>query len=329
MKNRADIFAELGARLASFGDDARSREAVRCAMADNAWFTEEDIRRAVGAICACMLDAGRIGEWLAHYPALAEVSRPRRVAVIMAGNIPLVGFFDLMCVAVSGNVPVVKYSAKDRALMEYIVEILGGIEPEMAIEEYREGECVDAVIATGGESANLWFESTFGGVPHLFRGSRHSVAVLSGNETDAETEALADDIFSYAGLGCRNVSLIFAPEGYNLHLPARNMCDGYYHNYLRTKALLTMSGKRFTDTGTAVVVEGGAEFPSALSRINVVRYSSSDEVAGWLAAHDGELQCVVSDLRLHPRTVGFGKAQYPELHDYADDVDVMGFLLSL
>ncbi len=324
-----DIFAELGKRLSDFGANSRSREVMACAVADNGWFSEADVLWAVGAIRECMLDRGRMERWLAAYPALGRGDSPKRVAIVMAGNIPLVGFFDLMCVIASGNAAAVKYSSKDRALMAYVVALLHEIEPELPIEEYFGGEHADAVIATGGESANLYFESVFGGVPHLFRGSRHSVAVLSGDESAGELAALADDIFSYSGLGCRNVSLIFVPRGYEPALPPRRMCRGYMNNYRRTRALLAMTGVRFADLGMAVAVEGAAEFPDALSRINLVRYDAVEDVARWLTEHSDELQCVVSKLHLHPRTVGLGRAQYPELTDYADDVDVMEFLLTL
>ncbi len=329
MKTVTEIFVNLGERLSDFGADWRSREVVRRAMSDNEWFTESDIMRAVEAIRLCMLDRQHIEKWLAAYPAPAQETTPCRVAIIMAGNIPLVGFFDLMCVVASGNVAVVKYSSKDHALISYVVSLLSEIEPALQIEEYADGVTVDAVIATGGESANRWFDSTFGDVPHLFRGNRHSVAVLSGEESAKEMEGLADDIFSYSGLGCRSVSLVFVPHNYSLQLPSRVMCQGYRNNCLRTKALLLMTGVEFVGLGDAVMVEGMAEFPNVLSRINVVRYDSVDEVAQWLATHDTELQCVVSSMKLHQRTVGFGRAQYPELTDYADDVDVMKFLLTL
>lgn len=327
MKNVTDIFAALGDRLSRFGTDDISRRAMEDAVAANGWFAEADIRCAVDAICRQMLRRGKIERWLADYPLAAH--EPKRVAIIMAGNIPLVGFFDLMCVVASGNIPCVKYSSKDTVLMEYVVSLLREIEPELIIEYFEKGKAADAVIATGGDSANLYFGSEFADIPHLFRGSRHSVAVLSGDETEADLCGLADDIFLYSGLGCRNVSLVFVPRGCDLRLPPRKMCRGYHNNYLQCRAMLAMRGIGFEDNGEAVFVRGAAEFPTSLSRINIAEYDSSDDVAKWLSENDGKLQCVVSSSAIHHRSVPFGQAQYPSLADYPDDADVMEFLMSL
>lgn len=327
MKTTVEIFSMLGKQLSSFGRDERSMAVMRRAMADNEWFGERDICQAIDAICRQMLCREKITCWLAQYDV--PLREAKRVAIIMAGNIPAVGFFDLMCVLACGCVPLVKYSSKDRALMEYVVALLCEIEPNLRIEEYDGQEIPDAVIATGSDSSNIHFRSVYGAVPHLLRGSRHSVAVLSGEETCKELDALADDLFSYSGLGCRSVSLIFAPRGAEFDLPSRAMCRGYHNNYLQTRALLTMTGGEFYDTGECVLVEGGAEFPKRLSRVNVCRYDSKDEVVKWLAVNEERLQCVVSQMDIHSRQVPLGMAQYPALDDYADDVDVMAFLLSL
>lgn len=327
MKNVTEIFAALGGRLSRFGGDDVSRKAVADAVAANEWFAESDIRCAVDAICRQMLQRGKIERWLSRYPAADRA--PKRVAIIMAGNIPLVGFFDLLCVIASGNIPCVKYSSKDTVLMEYVVSLLRETEPELQIEYFGQGMAADAVIATGGDSANLYFGTAFAGIPHLLRGSRHSVAVLSGDETDADLRGLSDDMFLYSGLGCRNVSLVFVPRGYLLRLPARRMCRGYHNNYLQCRAMLTMRGAGFEDNGEAVFVRGAAEFPMSLSRINIAEYDSLDDVAQWLSANDGKLQCVVSASAVHHRTVPFGQAQYPSLTDYPDDADVMEFLAKI
>jgi hypothetical protein len=249
----------------------------------------------------------------------------------MAGNIPLVGFFDLMCVLASGDVPYVKASSKDSVLEAYVEQLLHDIEPALRIEKFSEDIEYDAVIATGGESANLYFRSAFAGTPSLLRGSRHSVAVLSGKEPKDVLTRLADDIFIHSGLGCRNVSLIFVPKGYRLSLPTRKMCRAYHNNYLQCRALLTMRGVKFDDLDEAVVVkQSQAEFPRFLSQINVAEYSDLQEVKQWLAMNDEALQCVVSKVEgLHSRCVPFGRAQMPTLFDYADERDVMQFLLSL
>lgn len=324
MKNVTEIFAALGGRLSRFGGDDLSRKVVADAVAANEWFAESDIRCAVDAICRQMLQRGKIERWLSRYPAADRA--PKRVAIIMAGNIPLVGFFDLLCVIASGNIPCVKYSSKDTPLMEYVVSLLRETEPELQIEYFTKGMAADAVIATGGDSANLYFGTAFAGIPHLLRGSRHSVAVLSGDETDADLRGLSDDMFLYSGLGCRNVSLVFVPRGGRLELKAPDAISGMFRdNYTYTKAMLTMTGVPFTDAGGYVAVES-LGFPDALSRVNYHYYDDVSEVESWLGEHDGELQCVVSRCVDHPRCAGFGRAQYPALSDYADGTDVMEFL---
>lgn len=328
MKSVVEIFDTLGKRLAEFGRDEASCRVMAQAMADNEWFSESDIRYAVEAIRQEMLDGERITEWLSHYPAPANHT-PKRVAVIMAGNIPLVGFFDLMCVIASGNIPCVKPSSKDRVLECYIEELLLDIEPALRIERYEESGNYDAVIATGGDSANLYFRNRFKGVPALLRGSRHSVAVLSGNESSEELEGLSRDVFTYSGLGCRSVSLVFVPKEYRLVLPVHKMCRAYHNNYIQHRALLTMTNRAFEESGEALFVRGEADFPSRLSQINIAEYSDVAEVRAWLAENDERLQCVVAAERLHGRCVAFGRAQHPTLTDYADEKDTMAFLYSV
>jgi hypothetical protein len=277
-----------------------------------------------------MLDAEKVERWLSHYP-LAATHEAKRVAIIMAGNIPLVGFFDLMCILSSGHIPFVKPSSKDRVLEEYIEQLLLDIEHSLSIEKYVEGAEYDAVIATGGESANLYFRTAFAGVPCLLRGSRHSVAVLSGKESKEQVARLADDIFIHSGLGCRTVSLLFVPKGDKLSLSTRKMCRAYHNNYLQCRALLTMQGVDFVDLGEAVMVKPvQTEFPRFLSQINVVEYSSLEDVKRWLAENDEALQCVVGDISgLHSRCVEIGQAQSPTLFDYADERDTMQFLAEI
>ncbi|MBQ5690426.1 MAG: aldehyde dehydrogenase [Alistipes sp.] len=329
MKSTVQIFSELGERLLGFGTDETSRSAMARAVAQNEWFSVSDIRFAVEALRSEMLDGSNVAEWLRHYPT-AQQRGSKRVALIMAGNIPLVGFFDLMCVLASGDVPYVKPSSKDSVLEGYVEDLLREIEPELRIERYVEGADYDAVIATGGESANLYFRTAFESVPSLLRGSRHSVAVLSGKESKEQLQGLADDIFTYSGLGCRNVSLVFVPKGYRLALPVRKMCRAYHNNYLQCRALLTMQGVAFSDLGEAVVVPSRAEFPRYLSQINVVEYDDLGAVKRWLAERDEALQCVVSGIDgLHSRTVAIGRAQLPTLFDYADERDTMQFLAKL
>ena len=327
MKGTIEIFADLGARLALFGEDNLSREVMARAIAENEWFSEADIRYAVNAIRCDMLVKEDVEQWLSHYPT--HTPKHKRIALIMAGNIPLVGFFDLMCVLASGNIPYIKYSSKDIELMSYIVSLLLDIEPKLTINLYDDTLDYDAVIATGGENANIYFRNRFKDTPCLLRGSRHSVAVLLGNESEEELQGLSRDIFTYSGLGCRSVSLLFVPRGYRFSLPRVAMCEPYHNNYIQHRALLTMANQEFEDNGEAIFVRCEAQFPPKLSQINIAEYDTLDQVAEWLRENDEHLQCVVSSANVHSRCVPFGRAQHPELTNYADEKDTMKFLYSI
>ena len=320
MKNTIEIFSELGARLRSI-----PQSVISAAEEQNEWFCQIDV--AIDALCRQMLDRDKLILWLDNYPNANHTLK--RVGIIMAGNIPAVGFADLLYTIAAGDIPVVKYSSKDRVLMEYIVDSLLEIEPKLTIEQMGADSVIDALIATGSDSAALHFRTMYGDIPTLIRGSRHSIAVLTGGESREDIEALQRDIFTYSGLGCRNVSLLFAPKGFDFTLSVPTMPEGYNNNYRHTRALMTMQGKSFTDIGGAITVEGDALFPRHISCINIYRYDSISEVERWIEHNNSRLQCVVSNIEHLPRSVKFGMAQYPRLNDYADDVDVMKFLLNL
>lgn len=327
MKDVIDLFSELGLRLRSFGDDEATRRIAAEACRVNGWFSPAEVRRAVRALADDMLPREKLEAWLAAYPAV-PVAVPRRVLVIMAGNIPLVGFFDLLCTVVSGHHCLIKPSAKDSCLTEYVVDLLRGIEPSVPVGYYDGSSSVDAVIATGSDNANRYFRTHYADIPSLLRGSRQSVAVLSGRETPQQLAGLADDIWAYSGLGCRSVSLLFLPEGYEPKLEMPSVNSKYINNYRQSRALLTMQGLPFRDLGAAVAVEQRA-FPAVLSRIAFSHYRTLEEVAAWLAEHDDELQCVVTECLPHSRRASFGCAQSPALTDYADDRDVIAWLAAL
>ena len=328
MKNAVSLFSELGARLREFGDDDATRRVVAAAHAANGWFLPEEIVRAVRTLADGMLRRERLEAWLGAYPALRTRIIPRRVLVVMAGNIPLVGFFDLLCVLAGGHRCLIKPSAKDRVLMEYVVRQLRELDPSVPIEYYEPGSPVDAVIATGSDNANRYFRTHYAGIPSLLRGSRQSVAVLSGTETPEQWAALSDDIWAYSGLGCRSVSLLFLPRGAEPILEMPPVNNKYKNNYIQQRALLEMQGRPFVDLGSALLIEQRA-FPNALSCIAFTYYDTLEEVSSWLSEHDAELQCVVSECLVHSRRVAFGCAQAPELTDYPDDRDVLAWLATL
>ena len=319
MKHIVDIFSALGERLTRFGSDDASNRVIDEAIAANGWFTRTDILRAVEAIRSEMLDRDKLMAWLSHYMKAVE---PKRVAVIMAGNIPLVGFFDLLCVVAAGHECHVKPSSKDSVLMRYVVEQLRDIEPNIAIYDYSADATYDMAIATGGDDANAYFREHFAGTRTLLRGSRHSVAVLNGNESAEELQALYNDITAYSGLGCRSVSMLFVPRG---HVPdfKRGEAENakLRRNIQAMRATLTIEGAEFWDAG-AFIMRRGEDFAQSLAVVTLREYSDIEEVKKWIEENAEHIQCVVS------RTdIPFGRAQYPALTDYADGVDTMRFLL--
>lgn len=322
MLDMVGILSTLGERLTDFGHTPTSQRVISEAVAQNGWFTPTDITTAVEAIRLTMLSKEALREWLSHYRLTAT---PQRVAIVMAGNIPLVGFFDLLCTLCSGHTAYIKPSSKDTILMEYIVAQLKEIEPSVPIYAYDPTEQYDLAIATGSDEANDYFRSHFATTRALLRGSRHSVAVLDGNETEVELQGLMKDITLYSGSGCRSVSLIFAPRGTEVAIPHTAPTNPKLGNNLRSRrALYTIQKRPFDDCHAFLLVEG-KEFPTSLAEVALYRYDDIAEVERWLDAQHNGIQCVVSHLPL-PNAIPFGQAQYPTLRDYADGVDTMLFL---
>ena len=268
MKHAIELFSELGRRLERLGEDATTRAVIARACKANDWFTPSEVRRAARALATEMLTEERLREWLAAYPLPG--APVRNVLVIMARNIPPGGVFDLLCVVAAGHPRLGKPPAKDRVLVEYVVAQLRDIDPEAQVVLYDGTQPVDAVIATGSDNANRYFRAQYAGIPALLRGSRQSVAVLSGRETPEQLRGLADDIWAYSGLGCRSASLLFLPEGYEPKLEMPDVNPKYTNNYRQEKALCEMSGTPYVDFGRAVAVERRG-FPAALSPPGLVR----------------------------------------------------------
>ena len=330
MRNRANIFIQLRERLNGFGSTPRTEEIINRAIEANEWFTYDDIVNAVQAIRCGMLSESHIREWLAHYPA---TKTPKRVAVIMAGNIPLVGFFDLMCVIASGHDCYVKTSSKDAVLMQFIIDELKLICSNIPIYEYSSEQTYDMAIATGGDEANEYFREHFRGTRTLLRGSRHSIAVLDGSESEEILYSLGLDISSYSGMGCRSVSMLFVPRGYRPRIPFNRAVNSKLkRNIASMRALLTMQHRDIIDCQGFLLAPGN-EFPSSLAMVTLYEYDNISEVEAWIESHTNSIQCVVAHdnmTTIKPpfgRIIPFGAAQIPNLWDYADGVDTMKFLL--
>ena len=345
---RLKAFVKLGAFLSEFvaanGSGVASspsgnhwhnrlRQAVQTAGEENGWFTRDNVNRALAA-WGSNLTPERLGRWLSSYTLSGN--RKKKVALIMAGNIPLVGFHDLLSVLITGNSALLKPSSNDRVLlpllMEYLLEQAPGLEGEVS---YSEGPLsdYDAVIATGSNNTSRYFEYYFGRKPHLIRRNRNSVAVLTGEESTGELQALGEDIFSYFGLGCRNVSKLFVPGEYDFEpffqaireFSSLSSHRKYGNNYDYNKAVYLMSAFPFLDNGFLLLKED-AGYSSPIATLFYERYENSQELQQKIAADRDTLQCVVGSPQAGGDTA-FGTSQVPELWEYADGVDTVDFLL--
>lgn len=297
----------------------------------NPWFTSDNVRMALNSI-ARELTEENLERWTRDYSGLNNPGKPFRTAVIMAGNIPLVGFHDFLSVLISGNTAIVKRSSKDPELILFIRDLLTGNNKEfnnrIIIAESILPE-FDAVIATGSDNTSRYFEQYFGKYPHIIRKNRNSIAILDGTESRGELEALGTDIFSYFGLGCRSVSKIFIPEGYDLSaLTAAwgkfsdlGRHSKYANNYDYNKAVSLVNRQKFTDTGFLLLKED-MQVSSPVAVLHTEYYRSREELQMTLNLLKDKLQCIVGRDYLR-----FGNAQSPALWDYADGIDTLEFLL--
>ena len=307
--------------------------AIKRASQFNGWATEENVRHAF-KVWGQTLDRDRIKDWGDRYPSLGSDRAVRTIGLVLAGNIPLVGLHDVICVWLSGHSAAVKCSSQEPELIPALIRLLNELVPgtsdQIKITHGKLGH-VDAVIATGSNNTARYFEHYFGHLPRIIRKSRVSVAVLDGSETKAEIEALGEDVFRYFGLGCRNVSKLFVPEDFNLDrifegLYSHNAViqhNKYANNYDYTRALWLLDQVPFLENGFMLLKEDRA-LASPVSALFYERYTDRSALAGRLEQEEGSIQCTVG----HGYTP-FGMAQMPSLTDYADGVDTMEFLISL
>lgn len=308
-------------------------EVLLRAQSRNAWFTEENVRHMLRSLAA-MLDPGALRHWLAGYPDIERERGTKTIGLITAGNIPLVGFHDLLCVLLSGHHVRVKLSSDDAGLTTAVVDLLHLIAPDLAasvtLAEGKLGE-VDAVIATGSNNTARYFEHYFGHLPRIIRKNRTSVAVLDGTETDEELTGLGEDLFRYFGLGCRNVSKLYVPQDFDLDRVFKaihpwaslSLHNKWVNNYEYHKAIWLMDRVPLLENGSVLFKED-AGLHSPLGSIYYERYAQRSAVNDALNARQEHIQCVVA----HGQ-VPFGQAQCPGPQDYADGVDTMRFLLSM
>lgn len=349
---RKDAFIGLGQALMAFANANQNNNtpiteagqpalasAVALSIDNNPWFTPKNIIQAIAAI-ASSLSEQQINDWLSAYdPGLLMPGHQQTVGVVMAGNIPMVGFHDLLCVLISGHRLAAKLSHDDRFLLPAIVKMLENIEPEFAGQSAFTTDQLhgfDAVIATGSNNSARYFEYYFEKYPHIIRKNRNGMAVLSGNETTQQLAALGEDVFAYFGLGCRNVSRIFLPEGYSIATLLDNW-EGYadianhsryMNNYTYNRSVFLLNAVPHFDNGF-VLLRPIDSFAAPVSVVNISYYKPETDWKAFVVENNALIQCVVSNNSRHPLHVDFGNSQHPRLWDYADGVDTLRFLLSL
>lgn len=314
-------------------DFQQLKEAVARSKAENSWFTEQNQYQALRALSS-EFKREQIHLWLEAYEFSGQGVQ---VGLILAGNIPLVGFHDVLCVLLSGNKALIKLSSKDKRLIPVLLEKwqeFTGV--DLAYEFVERLEDFDAVIATGSNNTSRYLEQYFKAYPHIIRKNRTSVAVLSGRETSEELKALSSDIFSYFGLGCRNVSKLFIPRDFLLDRLFESFVGygeiinhhSYANNYDYHKAIYLMNQEQFWDNNFVMLKEQEALF-SPLGVVYFSRYENLSDLEETLERSREQIQCVVSSMDLSLPTVRPGQAQCPSLSTYADNVDTMEFLAGL
>ena len=326
LTERISALASLGTHMS--GSEPAWADACSRASEANAWFIPEFVEKAVRHIAGAYLDAGLLARFAAGHGLKDRPDHPLTVGLVMAGNIPMVGIHDLLCIFLSGQNQLVKTSSKDRILMEHVIGWLHENHPGTR-DCIRTADLLrgcDAYIATGSDNTARYFEQYFGRFPHIIRRNKTSVAILDGSETPEELAGLADDIQVYFGLGCRNVTQVWVPEGYDFvpllealrrygHLIDQHK---YHHNYDYNLAVQIMNNRFYMTNGSLLLTENESPF-SPIGQLHYRHYKPGDKLTGLVDPE--KVQCIVG----HGHTP-FGMAQRPALEDYADGVDTLAFL---
>ncbi len=339
IENQVLGLTQLGSYIRDFlgrnQEDGHESEAdldllMRKTAIENPWFTDENQKFAFQQ-WADLLTEENINRWISEY-SISKTSK--RVGLILAGNIPLVGLHDVISVVLSNHIPVIKLSSKDRYMIPFLLKKWNEFsEGNIRFEFVEKLENFEAVIATGSNNTARYLEYYFKNSLHIIRKNRTSIAVLKGDETDAELQLLAEDIFRYFGLGCRNVTRLLIPEDFLIDRLFENFLHfkdiinhhKYANNYDYNRAVYLLNQDQFWDNNFVMLKEDDQLF-SPLSVINFSRYSSLENVRNFIAEHKEDIQCVVAKPELGLDSVALGEAQHPGLNTYADNVDTMKFL---
>ena len=349
-KDKIKCFIELGKFLNQFSEtNCQKRDTVLhndlffddfkdlilLSQSHNGWFTPENVYFAIQS-WASALTENNLNQWLSAYDLSKK--NPKTVAIILAGNIPLVGFHDFLSVLISGHKVVVKTSSNDQKLLPFLANYLIAVAPQLTeYITFSEGklENFDAVIATGSNNTARYFEFYFKDKPSIIRKSRNSVAILNGKETREDLVNLGEDIFRYFGLGCRNVSKLFVPKDYDFDAFFKAIFEykeaifyeKYANNYDYNKAVFLMSNFKLLDNEFLTLKEDTSH-ASPISSVFYERYENLSDIQTRLETEKDQIQCIVSN-NLIEKSIAFGQTQQPNLWDYADNVDTIQFLLAV
>ncbi|WP_324760086.1 acyl-CoA reductase [Sphingobacterium thalpophilum] len=330
-QQRINAFVKLGQLLQNYPQDLI--QVIEQAQYKNPWYTVGYVKKAIQAIAANLTNE-KLQHWLSDYP---DMQSEKTVGLILAGNIPLVGFHDILCVLISGFKAKIKVSSDDAGLTTCVLALLADIEPEVRarFEIVDKLKDFDLVIATGSDNTSRYFDYYFGSKPHIIRRNRNSIGVITGQETPEQLRDLGHDIFDYFGLGCRSVSKIFIPKDYAVSQLFEGIADfkmisehfKYNNNYDYNKSIYLINGDKHYDNGFLLLKED-TRTASPLAVLYYEEYNSLSELENELNTQQQAIQCVVSaiPLSLESPVFGFGESQCPALSDYADGVNTLDFL---
>ncbi|MEN9875991.1 MAG: hypothetical protein RLZZ529_988 [Bacteroidota bacterium] len=350
LETKKNVFVTLGRFLNQFAENNSNQDLsvpnndlffeefeqlIQLSQSHNGWYTPEQVYFSIQS-WAKALTKENLDQWTSSYDF--TIAESKTIALILAGNIPLVGFHDFISVLISGHNVLVKTSSNDQHLLPFLAKYLITLEPQLAQKiTFVEGklENFDAVIATGSNNTARYFEYYFKDKPSIIRKNRNSVAILNGQETKEQLIALGEDIFRYFGLGCRNVSKLFVPKGYSFDAFFKAIFEyqdvihyeKYANNYDYNKAVFLMSNYKLLDNGFLTLKEDSSH-ASPISSVFYEYYDSLAEIEQRLKTEAETIQCIVSN-NLVQNSITFGQTQHPQLWDYADHVDTISFSLTI
>lgn len=346
---KKEHFVELGKFLSQFSEIKNDKiqsvknndlffdeyiKLIELSQSHNGWYTKENVYFSIQS-WAKALTKENLEYWLSTYNLQTE--NPKNIGLILAGNVPLVGFHDFLSVLITGNKVSIKTSSNDQFLLPFLAKYLIALEPEYGNRiHFVEGklENFDAIIATGSNNTARYFEYYFKDKPRIIRKSRNSIAILDGTENAAQLKALGEDIFRYFGLGCRNVSKLFVPRGYEFVTFFESIFEfqdvihyeKYANNYDYNKAVFLMSNFKLLDNGFLTLKEDSS-YASPISSVFYEYYDTIEDLQKKLKEDNEQIQCIVSN-NLVENSIPFGQTQHPKLWDFADNVDTISFLLT-